>query len=241
MIKLENLVKKYGTFTAVKNLDLEIKKGEVFAFLGPNGAGKTTTIKMMCGLTTITSGDAVMGGVSIKKDPVNYKKQFALIPDKPYMFEKLRGIEYIEFTASLYGVPKGGFRKKLDRYMDVFGVGEYVNDFIESYSHGMSQKLLITAALIREPKVFILDEPMVGLDPKSMKTLKNVFKALAKEGMTIFMSTHSLDTAEDSCASAGIIDRGRLLMSGRIRDIKKKTRTKKLEDLFFKLTEPGAR
>jgi ABC-2 type transport system ATP-binding protein len=241
MISLVNLTKNYGTFTAVKNLNLEIKKGEVFAFLGPNGAGKTTTIKMMCGLTSITSGDAVMDGISVKRDPVEYKKQFALIPDKPYIFEKLRGIEYIEFTASLYGVEKDKFKKLLDKYLHVFGVNEYVNDFIESYSHGMSQKLLITAALIRSPKVFILDEPMVGLDPKSMKTLKAEFKKMAREGMTVFMSTHSLDTAEDVCASAGIIDRGRLLLSGKISEIKKKNKTRKLEDLFFKLTEPGSK
>lgn len=241
MISLTNLTKKYGTFTAVENLNLEIKKGEVFAFLGPNGAGKTTTIKMMCGLTSITSGEAVMGGINIKNDPIAYKKQFALIPDKPYIFEKLRGIEYIEFTASLYGVEKHDFKKFLDKYSHIFGVNEYVNDFIESYSHGMSQKLLITAALIRSPKVFILDEPMVGLDPKSMKTLRAVFAALAKEGMTIFMSTHSLDTAEEMCSTAGIIDHGRLLCSGKIKEIKKQSKSKKLEDLFFKLTEPAVK
>jgi ABC-2 type transport system ATP-binding protein len=241
MISLTNLTKNYGTFTAVKDLNLEIKKGEVFAFLGPNGAGKTTTIKMMCGLTSITAGDAVIDGINIKKDPVAYKKQFALIPDKPYMFDKLRGIEYIEFTARLYDVEKTQFKKRLDKYAQIFGVNEYINDFIESYSHGMSQKLLITASLIRSPKVFILDEPMVGLDPKSMKTLRAEFKKLGKEGMTVFMSTHSLDTAEEVCKTAGIIDHGRLLQSGGIKAIKKKNRSKKLEDLFFKLTEPAAK
>jgi len=241
MIRLTNLTKNYGTFTAVNNLNLEIKKGDVFAFLGPNGAGKTTTIKMMCGLTSITAGDAIMDGISIKKDPVAYKKQFALIPDKPYMFDKLRGIEFVEFTASLYNVEKDRFKKLLDKYSGIFGVDEYINDFIESYSHGMSQKLLITAALIRSPKVFILDEPMVGLDPKSMKTLRQVFKDLGKQGMTVFMSTHSLDTAEEVCKTAGIIDHGTLLQSGKISEIKKKNKSRKLEDLFFKLTEPGAK
>ncbi len=241
MIKLTDLKKDYGDFTAVKNLNLEIKKGDVFGFLGPNGAGKTSTIKMMCGLTSITSGDAQIDGISILKDPVGYKRQFALIPDKPYMFEKLRGIEYMEFIANLYDVKKERYKELLNKYAPIFGVDEYVNDFIESYSHGMSQKLLIVASLIHTPKVFILDEPMVGLDPKSMKTLRHEFKKLGKEGMTVFMSTHSLDTAEEVCSTVGIIDRGVLLESGNIKQIKKKRKSRKLEDIFFKLTEPGVK
>ncbi|MGD0566110.1 MAG: ABC transporter ATP-binding protein, partial [Candidatus Goldiibacteriota bacterium] len=224
MLKLTGLKKDYGKFTAVNSINLEVKKGEVFGFLGPNGAGKTSTIKMMCGLTTITEGDAVIDGISIKKDPVAYKKQFALIPDKPYMFDKLRGIEYVEFMASLYGVEKQRFKNNLDKYASIFGVDEYINGFIESYSHGMSQKLLITAALVHEPKVFILDEPMVGLDPKSMKILRDEFKELAAAGMTIFMSTHSLDTAEEVCSNVGIIDHGNILESGNLREILKKGR-----------------
>jgi ABC-2 type transport system ATP-binding protein len=238
MIKLTSLTKKYGDFTAVKDLNLTVGKGEVFGFLGPNGAGKTTTIKMMCGLTSITSGSAEIDGISIKSDPVGYKKQLALIPDKPYIFEKLRGIEYVEFAASLYGVENAKFKKLLDKYSSVFGVDEYINDFIESYSHGMSQKLLIVASLIHSPKVFILDEPMVGLDPKSMRILRDEFKKLAKEGMTVFMSTHSLDTAEEVCDTVGIIDHAELLQTGRLGAIKKKNKSRRLEDLFFKLTEP---
>ena len=238
MINLTNLTKKYGEFTAVESLNLSIGKGEVFGFLGPNGAGKTSTIKMMCGLTSITSGDAEMDGVSLLKDPVNYKRQFALIPDKPYMFEKLRGIEFTEFIANLYSVEKETYKRLMDKYLHVFGVNEYINDFIESYSHGMSQKLLIVASLIHSPKVFILDEPMVGLDPKSMKMLRHEFKELAKEGMTIFMSTHSLETAEEVCTTVGIIDHGKLLESGAVAGIKEKMKSKKLEDVFFKLTEP---
>jgi ABC-2 type transport system ATP-binding protein len=238
MIKLTNLKKNYGTFTAVKEINLEIGKGEVFGFLGPNGAGKTSTIKMMCGLTSITSGDAEIDGISIKKDPVAYKKQFALIPDKPYIFEKLRGIEYVEFIGNLYGVEKESFNRILAKYAPRFGVDEYINDFIESYSHGMSQKLLIVASLIHSPKVFILDEPMVGLDPRSMKVLRDEFKKLSKEGMTVFMSTHSLDTAEEVCTTVGIIDHGNILESGNLKVIKKKRKNKKLEDLFFELTEP---
>ena len=238
MIKLTNLKKNYGTFTAVKEINLEIGKGEVFGFLGTNGAGKTSTIKMMTGLTSITSGDAEIDGISIRKNPVAYKKQFALIPDKPYMFEKLRGIEYMEFIANLYQVERPEFKRLLDKYAPRFGVDEYVNDFIESYSHGMSQKLLIVASLIHSPKVFILDEPMVGLDPRSMKVLRDEFKKLSKEGMTVFMSTHSLDTAEEVCSTVGIIDHGNILEWGNLKDIKKKTKNTKLEDLFFELTEP---
>jgi ABC-2 type transport system ATP-binding protein len=239
MIKLINLTKKYGEFTAVRGLNLEIGKGEVFGFLGPNGAGKTTTIKMMCGLTSITSGDAEIDGVSIKSDPMGYKKQFALIPDKPYTFEKLRGIEYVEFVANLYGVERGRFEELLKRYSAIFGVDEYINDFIESYSHGMSQKLLIVASLIHSPKVFVLDEPMVGLDPKSMRVLRDEFSKLAESGMTVFMSTHSLDVAEEVCTSVGIIDHGELILTGTMAAIKKKNKSRRLEDIFFKLTEPA--
>jgi len=238
MIELVNLTKKYGSFTAVKELNLTIKKGEVFGFLGPNGAGKTSTIKMMCGLTSITSGDAVIDGISILKDPMGYKHQFALIPDKPYMFEKLRGIEYAQFTGNLYNVPAHEFNRRLDKYARIFGVDEYINDFIESYSHGMSQKLLIVSSLLHSPKAFILDEPMVGLDPRSMKTLRDQFVKLAKDGMTIFMSTHSLETAEAVCDTVGVLDHGHLLAAGSISAIKRKNRSKKLEDIFFKLTEP---
>jgi ABC-2 type transport system ATP-binding protein len=237
MLKVTGLKKNYGEFTAVNSISLEVKKGGVFGFLGPNGAGKTSTIKMVCGLTTITEGDSEIDGISIKKDPVAYKKQFALIPDKPYMFGKLRGIEYIELTAALYGVEKSRFKPMLDKYAAIFGVDEYMNGFIESYSHGMSQKLLIAAALIHEPKVFILDEPMVGLDPKSMRTLRDEFKKLAAEGMTIFMSTHSLDVAQEVCSEVGIIDHGNILESGNLADILEKRKSGKLEDIFFELTE----
>jgi ABC-2 type transport system ATP-binding protein len=238
MIKLTGLKKNYGSFTAVKSINLDIGKGEVFGFLGPNGAGKTSTIKMMCGLTSITSGEAVIDGISITRDPVAYKKQFALIPDKPYMFEKLRGIEYAEFIGNLYGIEKDEFKKQLDKYSKIFGVDEYINDFIESYSHGMSQKLLIVAALLHSPKVFILDEPMVGLDPRSMRTLRDEFGKLSASGMTIFMSTHSLDTAEEVCSTVGIIDHGEILEAGNLNEIMKKRNNKKLEELFFELTEP---
>jgi len=237
MIKIKNLTKKYGKFTAVNNLNLTIKKGEVFGFLGPNGAGKTTTIKMMCGLINISKGDITVGKHSIRTNPMEYKKNIALIPDKPYMFEKLRGIEYLEFTANLFKVNPVAYKRILDKYSEMFDMKTFLNDFIESYSHGMSQKLLIVASLIHSPDVFILDEPMVGLDPKSQKLLKNEFVKLSKKGITIFMSTHSIDTAEEVCTTVGIIDKGCLLEMGRLSTIKKRNKSKKLEDLFFKLTE----
>jgi ABC-2 type transport system ATP-binding protein len=237
MITIKNFVKKYGGFTAVKDLNLTIGKGEIFGFLGPNGAGKTSTIKAMTGLVSITSGKICMDGLCIDDDPVEYKRKFALIPDNPYMFEKLRGIEYIEFIANLYRVKKDSYMGILNKYMDTFDIRGFVNDFIESYSHGMSQKLLIVAALIHSPQVLILDEPMVGLDPKSMKILKDVLKDLSREGMTIFMSTHSMETAEEVCSTVGIIDKGELLVTGTLENIKKEGSSERLEDLFFKLTD----
>jgi ABC-2 type transport system ATP-binding protein len=237
MISIECVTKKYGAFTAVECLNLKIKKGEIFGFLGPNGAGKTTTIKMMCGLIAITEGDIFIDGLSIVKNPVEYKRKFAFIPDKPFMFEKLRGIEYVEFIANVYGVEKARYKKQLARYAETFGVSSYINDFIESYSHGMSQKLLLTASLIHSPEVFILDEPMVGLDPKSMRVLKEELKRLSKEGTTVFMSTHTIDTAEEVCSNVGIIDRGHLIDTGKMAALKKRNKQKKLEDIFFKLTE----
>ncbi len=237
MLELKKLTKKYGSFTAVNNLDLTVKKGEIFGFLGPNGAGKTTTINMMCGLITITGGDALLGGVSVKNKPIDFKRKTALIPDKPYMFEKLKGIEYIEFNANLYGVEKRAFKERYEKYSQIFGVNEYANDFIESYSHGMSQKLLITSSLIHMPQLFVLDEPMVGLDPKSQKVLKAEMKKLAKAGMTIFMSTHSLSDAEELCTNAGIIYEGKLVETGTISAIKRRNGKKRLEEIFFSLTE----
>lgn len=237
MIKIINVTKKYGDFIAVENLNLTIKKGEIFGFLGPNGAGKTTTIKMMTGLTTITSGDIIINGVNIKKEPILYKKQIALIPDKPYIFEKLRGIEYLKFVSNIYDVSKEKFIQLSEKYINLFDAAGFVNDFVESYSHGMSQKLLIISSLIHEPEVFILDEPMVGLDPKSMKTLKDEFRRLSKKGVTIFMSTHSLELVDDVCTSIGIIDKGNLLIKGTVSAIKNRSKSKKIEEIFFKLTE----
>lgn len=237
MIKLINLTKNYGRLIAVNNLNLEIKKGEIFGFLGPNGAGKTTTIKMICGLVLPTSGEVYIDNINLKKEPVKYKKKFAYIPDKPFIFEKLRGIEYIEFIANLYEVEREKFKELFDKYVKLFEMENYLNDFIESYSHGMSQKLLITASLIHSPDVFILDEPMVGLDPKSIRLLKEEFKKLAEKGTTIFMSTHSIDIAEDVCTTVGIIDKGQLIETGTLKEIKEKNKSERLEEVFFKLTE----
>ncbi len=237
MIKFINVTKNYGKLVAVNNLNLEIKRGEIFGFLGPNGAGKTTTIKMLCGLVVPTYGEIYIDGITLKNNPVEYKKKFAYIPDKPFVFEKLRGIEYIEFIANLYDVDSHKFKELFTRYVKLFEMEDYLNDFIESYSHGMSQKLLITASLIHSPEVFILDEPMVGLDPKSIRLLKEEFKNLAEKGTTVFMSTHSIDIAEDVCTTVGIIDKGQLIETGSLKEIKEKNKSEKLEEVFFKLTE----
>ncbi|MFP4467186.1 MAG: ABC transporter ATP-binding protein [Candidatus Goldiibacteriota bacterium] len=237
MIEISGLAKNYGGFKAVDNLDLKAGKGEIFGFLGPNGAGKTTTIKMMTGLIRPDAGKVCIDGICLDKDPIEYKKKFALIPDNPYMFEKLRGIEYIEFIANIYGVSKTDFEERLREYSEVFKTKNFLNDFIESYSHGMRQKLLLTASMIHKPCVLILDEPMVGLDPRSKKILVSELKKVAGEGMTVFMSTHSIETAEEVCTHAGIIDKGRLVSRGEMKDIKSTAASGKLEEVFFKLTE----
>ena len=237
MLEIMGFTKKYGSFTAVDDIAIKAGRGEIFGFLGPNGAGKTTTIKSITGLVKPDAGKICIDGVCLKEYPLEYKKKFALIPDNPYMFEKLRGIEYIEFVSSIYGVSEDNFKKRFKRYSEVFKTGGFMNDFIESYSHGMRQKLLLTASMMHKPDVLILDEPMVGLDPRSKKTLINELKKLSAEGMTVFMSTHSIETAEEVCTNVGIIDKGKIVAVGTMEEIKNSTKSSRLEEVFFKLTE----
>lgn len=238
-IKLFNLAKQYGKqTTAVKGLDLEVRKGELFGFLGPNGAGKTTTIKMITGLLEPTSGYAEVNGINIWENPIDAKKMIAYVPDQPNLYPKLTGWDYLQFIASVFRVPEERFQIKAEELLHTFGLSDRADELIESYSHGMKQKIAICGALIHEPDILFLDEPTVGLDPKSARNLKNLLLELCDNGMTAFITTHILEIAEQMCDRIGIIADGRIIALGTMDELRKLDgRTEgSLEDIFLELT-----
>lgn len=239
MIEIKNISKEYKKNKKVINdIDLEIKDGEIFGFLGPNGAGKTTTIKMITGILEIDKGDILIDGKSIKKEPIEAKKQIGLVPDNPDVFLKLKGIEYLNFMADIYEVSTQDRVKRIKELSEKFEINNVLNNKIESYSHGMRQKLIIIGALLHNPKNWILDEPMTGLDPKSSFELKNMMREHANQKNTVFFSTHILDVAERLCDRIGIIDKGKLLFVGTYEDLKKELKeNKSLEELFMEIVE----
>jgi ABC-2 type transport system ATP-binding protein len=239
MIELINLTKKYNDFPAVNGLNLVVEKGEIFGFIGPNGAGKTTTINMMGGVLAPTSGAVMICGINIQKHPKKAKGKIGYIPDRPYIYEKLTGIEFLKFIGDLYGVDEDTFLNRSREKLRLFSLSEWADELIESYSHGMKQKLVMAAALLHDPEVIIIDEPMVGLDPLVITMVKSLFQQLAKDGATIFMSTHTLKVAEDICDRIGIIHKGSLVAMGTAEDLKSDIQNKDadLEEIFIKLTE----
>mgnify|MGYP004611149613 FL=1 len=239
MIEIKNISKEYKKNKKVINdVNLEIKDGEIFGFLGPNGAGKTTTIKMITGILEIDEGDILIDGKSIKKEPIEAKKQMGLVPDNPDVFLKLKGIEYLNFMADIYGVSTEDRIKRIKELAEKFEIINVLNNKIESYSHGMRQKLIIIGVLLHNPKNWILDEPMTGLDPKSSFELKNMMREHANQKNTVFFSTHILDVAERLCDRIGIIDKGKLLFVGTYEDLKKELKeNKSLEELFMEIVE----
>lgn len=238
MIELKNLTKKYVDFPAVDNLNLSIQKGEIFGFIGPNGAGKTTTIKMMGGILEPTSGSVMIAGISMKDHPEKAKSKIGFIPDRPYLYEKLTGMEFLKFVADLYGVDGDIFLKKAGQHLKMFSLLDWSNELIESYSHGMKQRLIMAAALLHDPEVIIVDEPMVGLDPVAIIMVKDLFRNLAKQGVTVFMSTHTLKIAEDICDRIGVIHKGHLIATGTTEDLQRKAQVTDadLEQVFLNLT-----
>lgn len=239
MIAIDSLNKKFGNFHAVRDLDLRIPPGEVFGFLGPNGAGKTTTIRMMVGLIKPTSGRVFIDGQDISRQPEEAKAVLGFIPDRPYLYEKITGREFLEFIADLHGLDSGDKRqKRIGELLIFFDLEDWGRELVESYSHGMRQRLIIAAALLHRPKVLIVDEPMVGLDPKGARLVKRLFFELAKKGMAIFMSTHSMEVAENMCRRIGIINEGRLIAVGTMAELREKAQStdERLEPLFLKLT-----
>jgi ABC-2 type transport system ATP-binding protein len=238
MIDIRNVTKLYGPKVAVQDLTLHVPTGELFAFLGPNGAGKTTTIKMLCGLLFPTSGSVSVGGFDVRAQGDHARALVSYVPDQPFLYEKLTGREFLQFTADLYAMPPAKVATKITEVIELFHLEEFVDDLTERYSHGMRQRTVFAAALVHEPKLLIADEPTVGLDPKSIRELKLLLRKLAGEGMTIFLSTHTLDIAQELADRIGILDRGRLLGCGTMSDLRKQANQDgNLEDLFMKITE----
>lgn len=239
MIKIEDLTKSYGDLTALDSLTLDIPEGEFFAFLGPNGAGKTTTIKLLTGLLRPTRGTAYICGHNIEREYVRAKSLISYIPDFPFLYDKLTGREFLDFVVQLYPEHNGPEQAALrDELLHQFGLEAQQHHLIENYSHGMRQKLVFAAAFLHKPRVMIIDEPMVGLDPHSARLVKDMLKARSKEGVTVFLSTHTLSVAEELADRIGIIDRGRLIAVGSVADLSVSAGIEgRLEDVFLRLTE----
>ena len=240
MIELDHLTKKFGTFHAVRDLSLHIPPGEIFGFLGPNGAGKTTTLRMMAGLMKPTSGRILLDGKDMTRQPEQAKAILGYIPDRPYLYEKLTGGEFLEFIAGLHRLdPKDGWKRRSEQLLEYFDLLSWRHELIESYSHGMRQRLIISAALLPRPKVLVIDEPMVGLDPRGVNLVKSLLRDLVGSGMTVFLSTHILAIAEEVCQRIGIIHEGQMISLGTMEDLREQARIgdERLEPLFLKLTE----
>jgi ABC-2 type transport system ATP-binding protein len=239
MIRIINLRKQYGRLAAVENLNLEVAPGEIFGFLGPNGAGKTTTIRVMMGILRPSSGRVILGGHDVEQEPQQAKAIAGFIPDRPFIYEKLSGKEFLTFIAKLHRMESVRLRRRIDELLEYFELASWQDELVEGFSHGMKQRLVLCAALVHEPRILVVDEPMVGLDPKGARTIKDLFRSLAKSGTTVFLSTHSISVAEEVCHRIGIIQRGHLIASGSMADIYRLTRghDSNLEDVFLELTQ----
>jgi ABC-2 type transport system ATP-binding protein len=211
MIELRRVVKKFGAFVAVDGIDLHIPRGQLYGFLGPNGAGKTTTIRMMTGLYRPTSGSCIVNGYDVQRDPLGAKRAVGYVPDQPHLYEKLTGREFLHFIGGLFRMPASAVRAKIDEFVHLFELERFIDKRAEEYSQGMRQRIVLSAALLHDPQVLIIDEPLVGLDPRSARLVKDTLKARTREGLTVFMSTHLLEIVEELCDRIGIIKDGRLI------------------------------
>jgi ABC-2 type transport system ATP-binding protein len=236
MIKLTGLTKVYGSLTAVNGISLTVRSGEVFGFLGPNGAGKTTTIKMMAGLLQPTAGNVEIGGFDVQKDPIRAKAITGFIPDRPYLYEKLTAREFLDFIAKLYDVKEAP--RRIGELLDLFGLTDWSQELIENFSHGMKQRLVMASSLLHGPQVLVVDEPMVGLDPRGARLVKDLFRELASQGVTVFMSTHTLEIVEAMCTRVAIIHRGLIVAEGSVEELGRLARMddSRLEPIFLRLT-----
>jgi len=240
MLELKNISKTYGKgeVKAVDNISLEVKPGEIFGFLGPNGAGKTTTIKMIVGLLKPDSGKIFLDNIDVWENPLEAKSKISFVPDTPQVYDKLKGIEYLNFIADIYDIPKDIRQERIEKYLDIFQLKDAIGDIIGSYSHGMRQKLVLISAQINDPKLFILDEPMVGLDPRSSFQLKEIMREKCNEVKIVFFSTHVLEVAEKLCDRIAIINKGKIIAAGTMDELRQHSKEKEsLENIFLELTE----
>ena len=242
MIRLTKLTKRYGSFTAVDGIDLEVPRGELFGFLGPNGAGKTTTLRMIAGILRPTAGHVEIAGHDVATHPMEAKAKLGFIPDRPFIYEKLTGAEFLRFVAGLYGQEGSQIEHRARELLALFDLEEWRDELVESYSHGMRQKLIISSAFVHRPEVIVVDEPMVGLDPKAARILKDLFRAYTQRGHTIMMSTHTLEVAESMCDRIGIIQGGHIRACGTMDDLRRDAEagTTGLEAIFLRLTGENA-
>jgi ABC-2 type transport system ATP-binding protein len=238
MIELSGLTKRYGKFTAVDGISLTIPAGELFGFLGPNGAGKTTTFRMIAGILKPTSGSIRIAGISLDEQPMAAKSRLGFIPDRPFVYDKLTGAEFLRFVAALYGQGGALIERRIDELLELFELTPWKNELTEAYSHGMRQKLIISSALVHRPEVIVVDEPMVGLDPRSARLLKDLLREFVDRGGTVLMSTHTLEIAEAMCDRIAIIQSGRIAAAGTMDELRAETSSgdASLEELFLKLT-----
>ncbi len=242
MIRTEKLTKTYASLAAVSDLNLDITQGELFAFLGPNGAGKTTTIKLLTGLLKPTSGRALICGFDIQSQPVEARRILSYVPDLPFLYDKLEPLEFMAFVGQLYGMERDAVTKAVEKLFDIFDLNGVRSQLIESLSHGTRQRLAIAAGLLHNPRVFIIDEPMVGLDPRSARVVKDVLKARSRAGMTVFLSTHVLSIAEELADRIGILNHGKLIAVGTMDELRQASgEVGVLEDAFLALTREQQR
>jgi ABC-2 type transport system ATP-binding protein len=239
VIELERVTKRFGRLEAVRDLSLRVERGELFAFLGPNGAGKTTTVKLIAGLLRPTAGVVRVSGFDVLREPVEVKRRLSYVPDQPYLYEKLTGREFLEFVGRLHQMNGAELGRGVDRLLEFFGCVEYADELTESYSHGMKQRIVLASALLTDPQVLVIDEPMVGLDPRSARQVKDTFRERARDGVTVFMCTHTLSFAEELADRIGIVDRGRLVACGTLAELRRASpQATSLEELYLELTGP---
>lgn len=242
MIRIEGLTKTYGKFKAVNNIDLHVRRGSLYGFIGPNGAGKTTTLRMIAGILKPTSGRVWLGGCDVVKEPMAAKQKLGFIPDRPFIYEKLTGGEFLKFVAGLYGHEGDRVEKRIDELLKIFELTRWKHELVEAYSHGMRQKLIISSALVHKPEVIVVDEPMVGLDPRGARLLKDIFREFVRLGGTVLMSTHTLEVAQAVCNRMAIIQDGAIAVEGTMEELRNQTEAGdvSLEELFLKVTGGAA-